>query len=115
MTRTSATFQLVPTNVGNNGAGVRNVTPDGEFIRSTPMTVRKGCVCVYTKFNLEAKSQQSSCEGNGTHVKDAKNPVEVQPPGGNRLFIVLRMITPKDRILFTSLGDIPLDPVRSPK
>ena len=99
-------------NVGTNGC---NATLDGVFTRSVLMSAGRCYVCVYPKFNLETKSQQSSCEGNRMHVKDAKDPVEVQPPGGNRLLIVLRMITPKDRILFTSLGYIPLDLVRSPR
>jgi len=39
-----------------------------------------------------------------------KNPVEVQPPGGNRVFIVLRVIAPRDRTPFIPpLDDVPLD------
>jgi len=43
-----------------------------------------------------------------------KNPVEVQPPGGDRFFIVLRVITSRDRIPFPPLDDVPLDLFHSP-
>ena len=43
-----------------------------------------------------------------------KNLVEVQPPGSNRLFIVLRVITSRDRVPSTPLDDVSLDLVHSP-
>ena len=43
-----------------------------------------------------------------------KNLVEFQPPGGDRLFIVLRVVTSRDRIPRTPLDNIPLDLARSP-
>ena len=43
-----------------------------------------------------------------------KNPVEVQPPSGDRLFVVLRVIMSGDHIPFTPLDDVPLDLVHSP-
>ena len=44
-----------------------------------------------------------------THVEDMNNPVEVQPPGGNRLIVVLLVETSRDRISFTPLDDVLLD------
>jgi len=38
-----------------------------------------------------------------THVEDLKNLVEVQLPGGDRLFVVLRVETSRDHIPFTPL------------
>jgi len=39
-----------------------------------------------------------------------ENPVQVRPPGNDRLIIIaLRMETSGDRVLFTPLGDVPLD------
>ena len=43
-----------------------------------------------------------------------KNPVEVQPPGCDRFFIVLGAITSRDRIPFSPLDDVPLDLFHSP-
>ena len=39
-----------------------------------------------------------------TYVEDLKDLVEVQPPGGHRLFVVLRVEASRDRIPFTPLG-----------
>ena len=43
------------------------------------------------------------------------NPVKVQPPGSDCLFIILLVITSRDCIPLTPLDDIPPDPVHSPK
>ena len=53
-------------------------------------------------------------QGDGTHVEDTKNPLEVQIPGRDRLFIVIRVITSRDRIPSAPLGDVPLDLVHNP-
>ena len=58
--------------------------------------------------------QQSSCRGNGTHVEDTKDPLDVQIPGRDRLLIVIRVITSRDRIPSAPLGDVPLDLVHNP-
>ena len=50
----------------------------------------------------------------GTHVKDVKGPVEVQPPGGDRLFVALRMEKSTNLISFTPLDDVSLDLGHSP-
>jgi len=114
-TRTLPALQLVAINVENNGVGVFNATPDGVFVRSRAlMSVRRGCVCFCPKLNLEAESQRQSCKGDGTHVKDTKNPVEVQLPGGDRLFVVLRVVTSRDRVPFSPLDDILLSLFHSP-
>ena len=44
-----------------------------------------------------------------THVKDLKNLIEVRPPGVDRLFITLRVETPRDHIPFAPLDQLPLD------
>ena len=38
-----------------------------------------------------------------------KDPIEVQPPGGNRFLIVFRVEKSRDRVPFTPLDDVPLD------
>jgi len=43
-----------------------------------------------------------------------KDPVEVQPPGGNCLLVVLRVEMSRDYILFTPLGDAPPNLGHSP-
>jgi len=49
-----------------------------------------------------------------THVKDLKDPVQVQPPGRNRFLIALRVEHPREPISFTLLCDVPLDLGHSP-
>jgi len=78
------------------------------------MSVKNCCTCFYPKFGLEVESQRLSCRGDGTHVKDMKNSVEVQLPGDDRLFIVLRVVTSRDRVPFVSLDDMSLDLVFNP-
>ena len=87
---------------------------DGTPIRGVLMNARAGYVCVRPKFNLEAEGQQSPYRSDGTHVEDMKGPVEIQPPGGHRFLIFLRVIKSRDRIPFTLLDDVPLDRVHSP-
>ena len=43
-----------------------------------------------------------------------ENPIEVQPPGSDRLLLALCMVTSRDRIPFTPLDNVPLDLVHSP-
>ena len=52
--------------------------------------------------NLEVSTRLDS--NDRTHVKDLKNLVEVQPPGGNLLSVVLRVEPSGDCIPFTPLG-----------
>ena len=53
-------------------------------------------------------------QGDGTHVEDTKNSLEVQIPGRDRLFIVPRVIESRDRIPSAPLDDVPLDLVHNP-
>ena len=43
-----------------------------------------------------------------------KDPVEIQPPCSDRLFIIFRMETSRDEISFTPLADVPQDLVHDP-
>jgi len=43
------------------------------------------------------------------YVKDTKDPIEVQPPGGDRLFIILCVDKSRDHVPFTLLDDLPLN------
>ena len=78
------------------------------------MSVRSGCTCARPKFSLGAESQQSSHKSDMTHIKNVKNPAELQLPGSNRLFIFLRVIASGNRIPFTPLDGILLDLGDSP-
>jgi hypothetical protein len=80
-------------NIRNNGMGFRNVIS----------------MCFDLNFCLEAKNQQRSYRSERTHVKDMKNPVEIQPPGIDRLVVVLLVETSRDHISFTPLHDVLLD------
>ena len=46
---------------------------------------------VHWEFGLEADSQRWPCMGNGTHVEDMKDPVEIHHPSDNHFPIILRM------------------------
>ena len=67
-------FHYVTANVGNNGLGVHD---------------RR--MSIYGKFGLTQTVRYVSRKGGSTHVKDMKDPVEVQPPGGDVVFVVLRV------------------------
>ena len=45
----------------------------------------------------------------GTHVKDTKDPVQVQFPGSDRLVVVLLVEALRNRISFIPLDDVLLD------
>ena len=51
---------------------------------------------------------------NRTHVKDPKNLVEVQPPGGNRLFVVPDVETSRDRVPSPPLDYLPVNICHNP-
>ena len=42
----------------------------------------------------------------GTHVENLKNPLQVHPPGGNCLFVFLRVEMPRDCIPSSPLDDL---------
>ena len=112
--RAFAAFQLVVMDVGNDGMSDCNITPGGGFVRSIVINVGTSHVCICPKLDLEAESRQLPCRGDGTHVKDTKNSVEIQLPGGDRRFIILGVIASRDRIPSPPLDDVPLDPVHGP-
>jgi len=85
--------------IGNNAVGIR--------------TIRNGCTCLRCKFRLKRKVSDGHTRVNRTYVEDLKNSGEVQSPGGNRLFVVLREES-RDRISFPPLDDFPLDLRHSP-
>ena len=49
-----------------------------------------------------------------THIEDVKDPVEIQVPGSNRLFIVLGMKESRDSVPSTLLEKLPLNLAHSP-
>ena len=91
-------------NLGNDGVGVCNALT----------SVRNDQVCVNRKFGLEEVSWQRSCGSGGTHVEYMKDPLEVRPPGGNRLFVVLRVEMSGNYVPFSPLDDVPMNLSRGP-
>ena len=47
--------------------------------------------------------------GHSTHIKDIKDPVEVQFPSGNRLFVILCVEKSRGYISPALFDDLPLD------
>ena len=45
-----------------------------------------------------------------TYAENMKDPIEVQPPGGDRLFLILCVCTNRHYMPFPLLDDLPLDP-----
>ena len=43
-----------------------------------------------------------------------QNSVEVRLPGSDHLFVILRVVTSRDHVPFTSPDDVPLDLAHSP-
>jgi len=70
--------------------------------------VRNGYMCIRPKPGLEAESWRWSSGSDRTHVKHVKNPVKLQPPGGDRLIIVY-VEKSGDHTPFAPLDDFPLD------
>ena len=104
--------------IGSDGVCVYDIVADagneGVGVRDFMTNVGNGYIHVYCKFGLEVNSWRGSYGSDGTHVKDMKDPVEIQPPGRDRLFIVLRMKHPGGRISSTPLDDVLLDLGHSP-
>ena len=76
-------FHYVAMNVRNDGLGVHDCR-----------------MSVYGKFGLTQTVRHVSRKGGSTHVKDMKDPVEVQPPGGDVVFVVLRVEKARDGTSF---------------
>jgi len=91
-------------NVGNHGVGVNNPMMD----------IGNDYMGVYCELGLYVISWQLPYENDGTYVKDVKDPVEVQPPGGDRLFIGLGVEESRERVPFTPLDGLALNICHSP-
>ena len=89
--------------------GTMDLRNDRVGVYDTPMNVRDNNICVYRKLGLDVGGQPWPRRGDGTHVEDVEDPVEVQPPGCDRPLIVLRVENSRDCISFTPLDDTPLD------
>ena len=73
------------------------------------------CTGVYRKLSLGMEGQAlSDTSGEGTHVKDTANFVELQPPGSDRIAVVLRMEGSREYIPFASFDYMSLDPSHDP-
>ena len=98
-------FQRITMNVKNSDVCVYNVIPDmgndDVGVRDVVMNGRSGCICVRSFWTRRISSGLHSSEK--THVKDLKDLVEVQPPGGNCLFVVLRVEASRDHTPFVPL------------
>ena len=68
----------------------------------------------YRKLDLETCGQECGSGRNGTHVKDMKEPVEIQPPGRDSFFVALRVEKARNGISFPQLDGVPLDLRHSP-
>jgi len=67
-------------------------------------------VGIYRELSLHVSGKQWPYSNDKTHVKDVKNPVQVQLPGGDRLLVVLRIGKSRHQIPSTFLDDPLLDP-----
>ena len=112
-TRALGAFQHITTSVGNSDEGVRDVIldagNDGVGVRDIMRNSRNGCIYIYYKCSLVGGVNNGHHSSDRTHVKDLKNPVEVQPPGGDRRFILLRVEMPKDHVSFIPLHELLLN------
>jgi len=75
---------------------------------------RNGWIRVCCKRLLEQKVSNGHHSSDRTHVKDLKDLVEVQSPGGDLFPVVLCMEILRNRALFFLLDDIPFDLCHNP-
>ena len=98
---------------GNNVVGtcnvVMNVGNDAVCVRDVVTNVGNLYVRFDRKLSLKKGGQQWRGGIGRTHVKDMKDPVEVQPPGGNRVFIALGVEKARNYVALALLQDLPLD------
>ena len=87
---------------------------DALGIQDRHLGIRDRDMGINCKFGLETVCQRRQSKGDGTHVKDKKDPVEVQSPGSNRISVVLRMENARYSTSLTYLADVPLDFRHSP-
>ena len=57
----------------------------------------------------KVNNRQPEARSEGTHLKDATNPIEIRPPCRDCLTVVLCMEGPGQHTPFASLDDMPLD------
>ena len=94
--------------------GVRD---NGLGLYDIPMNARHDRICVDGKFGLaggQSALQQLSRESDGTYIEDVKDPVELQLPARDRLFVGLRVEMSRDRTSFLPIDDVPVDLGHSP-
>ena len=73
------------------------------------------CSGVYCELSLETESQAlSDTSDEGTHIKDTANFVELQPPGSDRIAVVLQMEGSREYIPSASFDYVTLDPSHDP-
>ena len=90
--------------VGNNITGVRDLVTN----------IGNCYMRVDGKFGLETDGQQRRWRGDRTYVKNVKDPVEVKPPGRNRVFVVFCAEEARNYIALALLDDHPLDLCHGP-
>ena len=94
-------------NARSTGVGaddiVPNVRSDGAGVRSIVRGDRIGYIRACCEFFLDRKVSNDLHSNDRTHVKDLKNIVEIQPPGGNRISVTLRVKPPRNYIPFVPL------------
>ena len=83
------------------------------FVTSQGIVETAMCVFVAIPF-LKQKVSAGLYAGDRAHPKNLKNLVEVQLPGRDRLFVVLRVKQSRDRIPFAPLDQLPLNICHSP-
>ena len=72
-------------------------------------------VCIASSvWNWTVGNVHAECRSHRTHVENVKDPVEVQPPARDCLFVVLCVEHPRDPISFAPLDNVPLDLSHSP-
>ena len=79
------------------------------------VSFRNSGICIDRQFRLGIQSQQSPYDNDGTYVENLKDPVEVQPPCSNLVFIVLCVQMSRNHVSFALLDDLPLDLRHSPE
>jgi hypothetical protein len=102
--------------VGNSSEGVHSIVLDtGNSVvgvRDIMTNARSGCICGCRECRLGAGKllvNNGHYKSDRTYVQDLKDILEIQPPGGDRLLIFLRVETPKGHIPFTPLDQLLLD------
>ena len=109
----------IDTDDGSDGPRAQSIGMNGGdncvCIRGVLLSAGNGCMLICPKLGLKAEIQRWSHGSGRTHVECMKNLVEVQLPGSDRLFVVLRVETPGDHTSLTpTLGDVLLDLRHSP-